>query len=561
MRLMSLRYADIFRFSQSLATLGSGSYEGAVALERLKMQLPQPLGQVKTNRSGVALEIKDRLSQELVIAFVGPVGSGVSTAAKFLHEALDGDFRYDVAPIFKPSDVIRSQCSLVGITPPVSGRTANYISEMQDAGNKLRERFGNNYLIEKIVELIKKYRTNKGGYEGDNEKPGRLTYIIDSLKSMEELELLRDIYRETLLVIGVFAPDKLRDERLANLEYPENERKQVMARDQGELATFGQATRKLFVRSDFFVCNDRRPEDLQANLKRFLDIVFGTAIRTPTRAESAMYEADAAAANSACMSRQVGASIVSASGELIAVGWNDVPKFGGSLYTEDDRSTVDEEAKAIVDMDRRCYNWGGQKCHNEIRRNQLIDKVAIAVYDSGQLKPSANKAVLRNAVGKTDINSLIEFSRSIHAEMEAILSVAREGKHSLVGATLYTNTYPCHNCARHIVASGIKEVIYIEPYLKSLAIELHSDVISELPDARNMVVFRQFSGVAPANYLKLFRPKAERKHDGRLVTPARDTALPIFRVPLDARSHYEDKVIADIVAKEATPMSTTGAGR
>ena len=165
---------------------------------------------------------------------------------------------------------------------------------------------------------------------------------------------------------------------------------------------------------------------------------------------------------------------------------------------------------------------------------------------------------LREAVRESDIRSLIEFSRSIHAEMEAILSVAREGKHSLVGATLYTNTYPCHNCARHIVASGIRTVVYIEPYLKSLAIELHSDVISELPDARNMVVFRQFHGVAPSNYLKLFRPKGARKAYGKLVRTAPESALPVFRVPLDAKREYEDKVIADVAAKEQTSQIGEG---
>ncbi|MEY2926223.1 MAG: hypothetical protein RL367_700, partial [Pseudomonadota bacterium] len=243
------------------------------------MLKPQLIGGVDvTAKGGVAQEIKERLSQELVIALVGPVGSGVSSAAGFLREILSGPFEYDVAPTMKPSNVIRKQCGLVGIAPPINSRTHTYISEMQDAGNKLRQRFGNNYLIEKIVEQIRTFRaSNAEGYNGEIELPGRRAYIIDSLKSMEELELLRDIYRDTLCVIGVFAPDRLRDKRLANLDYPDAERQRVMARDQGELATFGQATRKLFVHSDFFVCNDRRLEDLKAALDRFINIVFDTA--------------------------------------------------------------------------------------------------------------------------------------------------------------------------------------------------------------------------------------------------------------------------------------------
>lgn len=76
------------------------------------MQKLQLVGEDDFIKEGVAREIKERLSQELVIALVGPVGSGVSTAAKFLHDELANEFGYDVAPIMKPSDVIRAQSSL-----------------------------------------------------------------------------------------------------------------------------------------------------------------------------------------------------------------------------------------------------------------------------------------------------------------------------------------------------------------------------------------------------------------------------------------------------------------
>lgn len=203
----------------------------------------------------------------------------------------------------------------------------------------------------------------------------------------------------------------------------------------------------------------------------------------------------------------------------------------------------------MLDKDHRCYNWKGGKCHNETRRLSLIDNVVQAVAETGQIAAGGEEKI-RSAVAKTNIRTLTEYSRSIHAEMEAILSVAREGRHSLVGATLYTNTYPCHNCARHIVASGIEEVVYIQPYLKSLATELHGDVISELPDAQDMVIFRQFDGVAPSSYLDLFRPRAPRKEGGKIKRSLPKEAVPIFRQALDGRQVYEDKVIADVYAKE-----------
>jgi deoxycytidylate deaminase len=78
---------------------------------------------------------------------------------------------------------------------------------------------------------------------------------------------------------------------------------------------------------------------------------------------------------------------------------------------------------------------------------------------------------------RTSLGGLIEFSRAVHAEMDAILSAARTGAR-LVGSRLFVTTFPCHYCARHIVTAGISEVHYIEPYPKSRALNLHQDSIT-----------------------------------------------------------------------------------
>lgn len=502
----------------------------------------------ETEPTTVAAEIDQRLSQELVIALVGPVGSGVSTAASMIHDILHTEFDYDVAPIIKLSDIIKTESHRVATIPTDRTNLDDYIEQMQGIGNALRKKLGNYYLTEKVVERICKHRSNKGGYRDDIQLPGRRAYIIDSLKNLEELTLLKRIYGETLIVMGVFAPDEIRKVRLENAGVDEARVKSIIDRDQGEVVTFGQMTRKIFQKADLFVCNDHRPEEMKEKIRRFLELMFDTSIHTASRAESAMYEASSVAASSACMSRQVGAAIVSAGGELIAVGWNDVPKFGGGLYSEDDRTVYTKEG--VHNRDHRCYGWGKKICHNEIRRNEILDDVVAKLSTGGILLEGVTQDQLRDLISGTGVDALIEFSRSIHAEMEAILSVAREGKNSLVGATLYTNTYPCHGCARHIVAAGIKSVVYIEPYRKSLATTLHSDAITEDVAESGKVVFRQYDGVAPANYVKLFRPTAERKARGKLDRPDPKAALPVFRMLLDAQSDYEYKIIADLEQKE-----------
>ncbi len=503
-------------------------------------------------RKTVATDISERLSKELVIALVGPVGSGVSTTAGYIREVLTQTFSYDVYPIVKLSGIIKAEAYRVGIALPPDTPLDAYITQMQTAGNKLREQFGGHYLAEKAVEKIYKFRHENGGYEGEIPLPGRRAYIIDSLKNVEELDILRQIYGETLCIFGVFAPDAMRKTRLVDAGTSETHVKQIIDRDQNEIPTFGQKTRKLFVQADFFICNDLKKDELRNRVVRYLELLFDTAVHTPTRAESAMYEASSASANSACMSRQVGAAIVSERGEMIAVGWNDVPRYGGGLYTENDQFSIDASRNTVVDRDNRCFKWGGCICHNETRRTSIVDSVVKRIADAGLIKSGKTQSDLKVALSGSEIEVLIEYSRSIHAEMEAILLVAREGRYSLVGSTLYTNTYPCHNCARHIVASGITQVVYIEPYLKSLAIALHHDAITEDPQEQGKVIFRQYDGVAPGSYLRLFRPKAERKLSGRLSRPHPASAVPIFRVQLDSQANYEEKVIADLSNKEQT---------
>jgi deoxycytidylate deaminase len=73
--------------------------------------------------------------------------------------------------------------------------------------------------------------------------------------------------------------------------------------------------------------------------------------------------------------------------------------------------------------------------------------------------------------------NVIEFGRAVHAEMAALMDSARRGV-PVKNATLYCTTFPCHLCARHIVAAGIRRVVYIEPYPKSLAAQLYPDSIA-----------------------------------------------------------------------------------
>lgn len=152
-----------------------------------------------------------------------------------------------------------------------------------------------------------------------------------------------------------------------------------------------------------------------------------------------------------------------------------------------------------------------------------------------------------NLISGSQLMDSLEYGRSVHAEMNAITDAARGG-HAIKGCLLFSNTFPCHNCAKHIVAAGISEVIYNHPYPKSYAIELFADSIEINPlhgvrtciDVETgrtdpeKVIFRQFIGIVGPMYSKLFTKARWKKSRGNISTFEKRDAFYIKRTPIPA---------------------------
>lgn len=193
-------------------------------------------------------------------------------------------------------------------------------------------------------------------------------------------------------------------------------------------------------------------------------------------------------------------------------------------------------------------------------RIQVLGELLERFDKHGLLAKSKNKSELdelvrelvsgkmRDVLKGTRAMNLLEFGRSVHAEMAALMSAARLGV-SVRGATLFCTTFPCHMCARHIVASGIKRVVYVEPYPKSKARQLHQDSISVDPSvvSSDHVNFEPFEGIAPRQYQDIFDARDARKdNEGRTIDWRANGPKPRF---LRFKNTYLDIEIA-IIAKE-----------
>jgi deoxycytidylate deaminase len=490
------------------------------------------------SRGTTSDQISSTHTEELVIALCGPIGSPLRNVGEEIQRTIVNTFRYDECKIIRLSDFIADLSEKVGIEIPANDSYERIKSQI-DAGNKLREEFGLSILSELAIERIRFERERfKQETEALNYAPRRICHIIDSVKNKEELALLKLVYRDMLYVVGVFSPLPIRERNLTGKNrLRSGDVYTLIDRDSGEESKAGQTVSDTFPQSDFFLRVDGVTDsETTRKVERFLHLILGTKVITPTAAESAMYAAAMASASSGCLSRQVGAAVTDADENILSIGWNDVPKFGGGLYLGGE-------------SDNRCWNHDGGKCFNDEEKDMFADELVSAL---GGIIPAGTEAQVRKLLRKNSkLGGLIEFSRAIHAEMHAILSAGRSAGGKIAGGKIFVTTYPCHSCARHIIASGIKEVYYIEPYRKSLAIKLHGDAISEAELDSGKVRVLAYDGVAPSKYLSLFRVAPNsRKADGKLIRIALQDAMPRIEKSLESLPSREAIVVASLIGKK-----------
>lgn len=494
--------------------------------------------------------VNSLVSSELIFGVIGPVGSGTSEIAKVLQAQLE-ESGFSEVYLIKARTLIEAFAKRNGLQIAKS-RGIQQTIDLQDAGDQMRKQVGHPAVAQSFAVAVRAKRADALGLDPAVHDPiapddTKRAYILDSIRHPSEILLLRKIYQNSFCAIGVVCEEEARRKRLRE-KYQDasgNQTNDFMKRDEKAAEKYGQQVSSAFHLSDFFIENTQDKEILAADgskdhnpdwtvmdeLGRLVDIMTHKRMRPPRPNETAMYHAHGARMRSSCLSRQVGAALLDQKGNILATGTNEVPRAGGGVYggAFDGFSDTDPDQA----NDHRCFHRRGY-CSNTKSQNAIIDDL----FDSIDELPDEVNDDLRRRVRKTKIGQLIEFSRAVHAEMDALLSAAREGV-STVGSRLYVTTYPCHNCARHIVAAGVDEVQFIEPYLKSQALPLHGDAITDradnwIPPSQfyqmgvddragkfAQVLFRPFKGVAPRLYRRAFLKDRDLKNDetGDMLNP------------------------------------------
>ena len=457
--------------------------------------------------AGIIQRIDD---PEIFFGIVSPIGVNVDETCKELISKLQAyDYRTFLIHVTDVFDGIAKKLPL-GIElkkKPLQDRYNTYIKY----GDALRAHFNDDsFLAGTVVDQIRRLRAT---LFDEKHVPERVAYVVRQFKRREEIDLLRSAYGKLFFQISVYSRRGSRVDNLAkkiahsnniaDLMKYRTDAEDLVRRDENDIEdAHGQRVSDVFHEADLIV-NTESKTPINSQVGRFVDLIFGSNVISPTKTEYGLYIAKSASLRTLDLSRQVGAAIFSPDGEIMSMGANEVPKGGGGTYWCDDPYD-DRDFKRKIDS-------------NEKRKREIFAELINVINTQAGTDLDPEKLNVK----RSQFMDALEYGRIIHAEMSAITDAARLGR-GLKNSILYCTTFPCHMCAKHIVASGIDEVIFLEPYPKSLANDLHDDSIEIEGQSRSeydgfkSVTFKHFQGVSPRRYRDLFERQKRKGADGSL---------------------------------------------
>lgn len=478
---------------------------------------------------------------ELFIGFVAPIGADIKACITDFRRYLEG-FGYQVVEL-KVTDVFRNFARNISPEIPLKQKP---LQERYDThisyGNQLRNHFKDDAILSAVTigRIIR--RRLKLRKPSKQERFTRTAFLLHQFKRQEEIDLLRSVYGRLFFQVSIYSRRGARVQHLsrkfaesensANVNSFRSDAEQIIQRDENENDdSHGQRVSKIFHDADFIVNLDIDSPNSTKQIEYFCQLLFGSNRISPNKIEYGMFMAKAAALRTLDLSRQVGAAIFSASGEVISMGSNEVPKATGGTYWCDDPHDDREYVRGIDSNDKRKREILGE----------LAEILAPAI-DIDQLLGDQR-------IKESQFMDALEYGRIVHAEMSALIDAARLGRPTKDGV-IFCTTFPCHMCAKHIIASGIARVVFLEPYPKSLASELHGDALSIEGSDRGefakypAVEFSHFYGISPRRYREMFERSRRKDSHGNFLEWSGGTAMPMLDIRDPFYVQLEERVLA-----------------
>lgn len=432
---------------------------------------------------------RPEFSPELFIGIARPLGTSSEAPLSELVNALD-HYGYTVYPV-KISKLLED--SLMDETgTPVSAKFDERIETLIAEGNRIcAEAQSGAAVADMAVDEIRRQRPeeadtgdSKTAGERGNARSLRRVFLIDSLKRPDEVLALRNLYGDHFILLGLQSAET---ERIARMRAElatrgtssgadAKARASEILRMDNQKDLFGQQMTTTLAMSDAFIRVDG-DSVARREMRRTVEIMFGDPkAEAPSVEEYGMNLARQTSLRSPELGLRVGAAILSPAGDVLATGYNHHPTASGA--PEYDFAAVDLQGLARNTM-------------HLLADAELLSPAAVSGLNSDPDK--FIRALLKGPMKESQLRGVTEYQRPVHAEMDALLSALRQGV-DVAGATIYVTDFPCHGCARHLIALKLT-LVYLVPYTKSKAADMYGDDTDK---------FMPFNGVTPSRYQQWF---------------------------------------------------------
>lgn len=345
------------------------------------------------------------------------------------------------------------------------------------------------HLPETINRIIKEIRRTQG------DSPCHV--VIDAIRNPYEAKYFKDRYSAFYLV-SINAPNEDRKRYLQNVhkytvaQFDELEKRESGLTEITDSEFISQNVQRCIEISDIHIFNPRKEAKnhnvLKAQLAWYIALMQHPGLVTPTSLERVMQFAYTAKINSGCISRQVGAVVTDEDFSIKAVGWNDVPAGQVPCNLRSLNGVINH-------FDPVVYSEYERK--NEKFRG-------IAIKELKQLEPLENTGrnlayCFKSLKYKVDGDKNQVHTRSLHAEENAFLQLAKYGGPGISGGKLFTTASPCELCSKKAYQLGIDEIVFIDPY-PGIATEHIISIGNKQPK------LVQFRGAVGKGYHQLYEP-------------------------------------------------------
>lgn len=380
---------------------------------------------------------------------------------------------YDFKTIVESAEVFTQHINdaLEIVRDAMKSNKAAYTELFQTLGNNIRcsgDPFQNNIdpnriftipsTLEFVIRLLRNY------FECVNED--QMYVVIDALRHPYEIRYLRERI-SSFYTVAVSTTDAERRRRLHGMQFTDSQMSRLdeteypnrIADAKKYVDLVRQNIQACLELADIYISNtggdDQNHIELTRQLVRYVSLMQHPGLVTPTPIERCMQAALTAKANSGCISRQVGAVVTDESYSIKAMGWNDVPHGQVPCLLRN----VAHLAQGNFDSD--AYSDYEK---NNVEFKETVKKIYIGSHGAESYDGRNLSYCFKSAYNKQTKQTNQVHTRSLHAEENAFLQIAKHGGSAIQGGYLFTTASPCELCAKKAYQLGVKIIFYIDPY-------------------------------------------------------------------------------------------------